>query len=86
MTDQSDAPSRVVYFDTVSASGALNGVVQVELVANTLDTIEAGVEVRQPVVARLRCSVPAAELLIASLRNAIDLANRPPEDPPGPAN
>lgn len=62
-----------VYFDTTSAFGTFNGVVQIELVSRAMalaPLADGGVQSEFLTTARLRCSPTAA----ASLRDAIDKA------------
>ena len=77
------ASDRFIYFDGAYAYGALNGVLQVELSANALNpTSEGAVELSIEQVARLRCSVAAARGLIDALTKAIEMAEKPKNQPP----
>ena len=60
----------VIYFDGVSCFGHHNGAIQIELAANLLMPVGAGVRVDLVQTAHLRCSVAAA----LALREALDKA------------
>ncbi len=63
-----------IYFDMPGASGHINGVIQVSLVANRLVPTDGNVVVDQIISAHLRMSVPAAHSLKLALEAAILLA------------
>ena len=63
-----------VYFDMSAASGHINGVIQVTLVANRLVPTGGNVEIDQVIAGHLRMSVPAAHSLKLALEAAILLA------------
>jgi hypothetical protein len=63
-----------VYFDMVAASGHINGVIQVTLVANRLVPIGGNVDIDQIISGHLRMSVAAAHSLKLALEAAILLA------------
>lgn len=72
-----------VYFDGVSAFGHLNGAIQIELVANALDTAEDGtVEVRRVTTAHIRCSPAAAADLAQAIGKALEMQQSPNHQAP----
>lgn len=72
-----------LYFDAASTYGHLNGVLQMELTAHSLNPGSAGMVVVQHVVtAHLRCSVAAAINLRDALNQAIEMAQKPTGDHP----
>jgi hypothetical protein len=56
-----------IFFDSISAYGAVDQVVYVELQADALNGKGRAVEIEKSCVARLRCSAPAAKALAARL-------------------
>ena len=69
----------VMFFDNVISCGLFNGIVQLELTANVLIPIEGQPQpkVRPVVVAHLRCSVPAAQMLAEMAKQALGFAAAP---------
>ncbi len=70
----SSANAPYIYFDSPGASGHINGVIQVTLVANRLVPVDGVVVIDQVIAAHLRMSVAAAHSLKLALEAAILLA------------
>lgn len=79
-----DRSAHFVYFDVPSAFGALNGIIQIELVANILMPAQGGgLEVKTVPTARLRCSAVAARALRETLDDALKTIDQPGQKPAG---
>jgi hypothetical protein len=73
MKNAASAP--IVYFDNAPVFGQSNGIVQVELAANFVTAKgPKEVAIEQTCAAHLRCSLVAAQNLVAALQGAINLA------------
>jgi len=69
-----DGSAPFIYFDLVGCQGILNGAIQIELVARTLNPKQdGGVDIVLIPSARLRCSPTAAANLRDAISTALDL-------------
>lgn len=68
------ATAPLVYFDAAPVRGSFNGNVEVELTTRYMQPkADGGVAVDMVCVAHLRCTPQAADLLIESLQNALQI-------------
>ena len=68
----------IVYFDVAAAHGIMNGAIQIEVVSRILVPLEgAGVRLEWMTTGRLRCSPSAAQSLITSLQQSLEMLNAP---------